>query len=167
MLGGWVAVNGVRSLHARFAHLWQEIVKFGAVGAAAFVIDAGGYNLLESTVMHHKVLTAKAISFVLAATFSYFANRHWTWKHRSRTGLGREYGLFFGINLIGFGAAEGCLAISHYWWGLTTRLDDNISANIVGTLIGTAIRWWAYRRWVFVDVADAERDEDSIAAAIV
>ncbi len=164
-MGGYV--NVVRQVHERFEHLVEEFAKFGAVGAAAFVIDAGGYNALEAGPLHHKVLTAKAVSFTVAATFSYFANRHWTWKDRSRSGLAREYLLFFMINLIGFGVAEGCLAISHYWWDLTTRLDDNISANLIGTLLGTIIRWWAYRRWVFIDEPEPARDRDSVAAAIV
>ena len=158
----------VSALHARFAHLWHEIMKFGAVGAAAFVVDAGGFNLLNSHALSHKPLTAKAISMTLAATFAYFANRHWTWRHRTRSGLGREYTLFFVFNLVGFGIAEACLAISDYALHQHSWLSRNLSANIIGTILGTLFRFWAYRRWVFLDAKDdEERTEEAARAAIV
>ena len=155
------------SLHARFAHLAHEIIKFGAVGAAAFVIDVGGFNLLTSHGLDNKPLTAKAISMTVAATFAYFANRHWTWRDRARSGLRREYTLFFLFNFVGFGIAEACLAISEYGLNQHTVLARNISANIIGTLLGTLFRFWAYRKWVFVEVDDEERDAESASAAIV
>jgi putative flippase GtrA len=154
------------ALHARFANLLHEIMKFGAVGAVAFVIDAGGFNLLMSHLLSHKPLTAKAVSMTLAATFAYFANRHWTWRDRTRSGLGREYTLFFVFNLIGFGIAEACLAISEYGLNLHTVLARNISANVIGTLLGTLFRFWAYRKWVFIEADDAA-DEAAAKASIV
>jgi len=101
-------VRVVRSLYGRVAHLRHEVAKFGSVGLAAFVIDAGLFNYLVTPEgsLHKHPLTAKAVSTAVAATFAYFANRHWTWRHRSRTGLGREYFLFFVVNLIGLGIAD-------------------------------------------------------------
>lgn len=157
----------VSSLHARFAHLLHEIMKFGAVGAAAFVVDAGGFNLLTSNGLDNKPLTAKAISMTIAATFAYFANRHWTWRDRARSGLRREYTLFFLFNLVGFGIAEACLAISEYGMNLHSQLARNISANIVGTFLGTLFRFWAYRKWVFIEADDEERNEEAAKASIV
>jgi putative flippase GtrA len=165
LVGGLVRIGS--SLNSRFAHLAHEVAKFGAVGAVAFVIDAGGFNLLVSHGLGHKVLTAKAISMTVAATFAYFANRHWTWRDRTRSGLGREYGLFFVFNLVGFGIAEACLAFSHYGLEMHSRLADNVSANIIGTALGTLFRFWAYRRWVFMDTSDVERTEEAASAAIV
>lgn len=157
----------VSSLYARFAHLVHEVAKFGVVGAVAFVIDAGGFNLLITHGLGSKVLTAKGISMTVAATFAYFANRHWTWSDRTRSGLGREYTLFFVFNLVGFGIAEGCLAISHYGLGMRSHLADNISANIIGTILGTLFRFWAYRRWVFINADETKRKEEAASAAIV
>jgi putative flippase GtrA len=50
---------------------------------------------------------------------------------------------------------------------LRSGLADNVSANVVGTILGTLFRFWAYRRWVFVDLDEPERAEDSAAAAVV
>ena len=162
-------VTSVRSFYARIAHLRHEVAKFGTVGLAAYVIDTGTFNLLkyDGGPISHKVITCKIISTSIAATFAYFANRHWTWKARARTGLAREYMLFFIFNGIGLGIALACLATTHYGFDLRSGLADNLSANVVGTALGTLFRFWAYRRWVFVDIEEPERSEDAAAAAIV
>ena len=41
------------------------------------------------------------------------------------------------------------LAISHDVLGLTSRLADNISANVVGLALGTLFRYWSYKTFVF------------------
>ena len=76
-----------RSLYERFAKLVHEVAKFGTVGLLAYVIDTGTFNLLkyDGGPVSHKVITDKIISTSLAATFAYFANRHWTWRARART----------------------------------------------------------------------------------
>ena len=45
-----------------------------------------------------------------------------------------------------------CLAISHYLLDFTSRLADNIAANVIGLGLGTAFRFWSYRRWVFPEL---------------
>ncbi len=125
----------------------------------AAVIDIGGFNLLRLGPLDDKVLTAKAISAIAATIFAYFANRHWTWADRARSGLGRELGLFFAFNAIGLVIAEGCLFLSHYALDLQTHLADNISANVIGLGLGTAFRFWSYRRWVFPEVPAPEVTE--------
>ena len=41
------------------------------------------------------------------------------------------------------------LALSHDVLGLTSRLADNISANLVGLALGTVFRYLTYKRFVF------------------
>src|SRR6266516_3163997 len=90
------------SLLERLRGSWRivlkEIAAFGVVGAAALVIDIGLFNLLLH--QHIGVLTSKGISTGAATAFAYFGNRHWSFSHRARTGLGRETSFFFGINLL-------------------------------------------------------------------
>jgi putative flippase GtrA len=149
------------SLRARIAPLKQEIAKFGIVGAAAFIVDFGLFNALSMPAgpLAHKVLTSKAIATIAATTFAYFANRHWTWRHRTRSGLAREYVLFFVFNGIGLGIMEACLAISRYGMGFDTALSNNISAYGFGLVLGTIFRFWAYRRFVFMEARTEERDD--------
>ncbi len=162
-------MNVVSSLKARFAHLAHEAAKFGVVGLAGFIIDFGLFNALSMPAgpLPHKVLTSKAISTIVATTFAYFANRHWTWRHRSRTGVGREYGLFFLFNGVGLGIMELCLVISRYGMGFDTALSNNISAYGFGLVLGTVFRFWAYRRWVFLETGDAEAKKEAARAAVV
>jgi putative flippase GtrA len=86
---------------------------------------------------------------LVATVFTYAGNRHWTFRHRARTGVAREYPLFFLLNGIGLGIALACLATSRYVLGFSGPLADNVSANVVGLLIGTLFRFWSYRKWVF------------------
>jgi putative flippase GtrA len=140
------------AVYAQVGHLLHEMAKFGVVGAVAFVVDVGIFNVLlyhASGPLHGKPITAKVISTAVATAVSYLGNRFWTFRHRDRVGSAREYVLFFLLNGVGLAIATGCLAFSHYVLGLTSPLADNIAANLVGLGLGTLFRFWAYRRWVF------------------
>jgi putative flippase GtrA len=134
----------------RLRHLRHELAAFGAVGAMNFVLDVAVFNVLRLTVLSDKPLTSKGISFAVAATSSYFLNRHWTWRHRARSGLSRELPLFLLLSGVGLLVTEGCLATSHYLLGLRSVAADNVAANGVGLLLGLGWRFWAFRRWVFL-----------------
>lgn len=140
----------VRALYERFRHLLGEVARFGVVGAANTVIDIGLFNVLLLSVLHGSPLKAKAISLTVAATSSYFMNRHWTWRDRARTGVGREYVLFIVLSAVGLAINEACLGFSHYVLGLQSHLADNISANVVGLGLATVWRFWSFKRWVFL-----------------
>lgn len=144
----------LRRAHLRFGALLQELTRFGLVGGFAFLVDLGLFNLLLH--LTDKPLTSKTVSVVVATTVSYAGNRHWTWRTRSRSGLRREYTLFLLLNAIGLLIALTCLAISHYVLGFTSPLADNISANVVGLVLGTTFRFWAYRRFVFLLPTDPQ-----------
>jgi putative flippase GtrA len=132
-----------------------ELAKFGTIGAISYVIDVGIFNALRFAsgegLLHDKPLTAKAISVAVATTFAYFGNRFWTFKHRARTSFRREYVLFFALNGVAMALALLCLWISHYVLNYTTPLADNISANVIGLVLGTVFRFWGYRKWVFLE----------------
>ena len=134
----------------RLGHLVRELMKFGTVGGIAFLVDIGVFNvLLHAT---DKPLTSKTLSTVVATTVSYVGNRYWTFRRRSRSTVRREYTLFFVLNGVGLLIALACLAISHYVLGFTSTLADNIAANVVGLGLGTAFRFWSYRRFVFPEL---------------
>lgn len=142
---------------SRVRSLRGEVGRFLLVGGLGFVVDVGLFNLLRFNmgfgdgegVLFDKPVTAKIISVVAATMVTYAGNRSWTWRDRQRSGVLREYGLFFVLNAIGMAIAVLPLAISHYVLGLTSPLADNIAANVVGLALGTTFRFFAYRRWVF------------------
>ena len=89
---------------------------------------------------------------MVATTVAYVGNRYWTFRRRNRSSVRREYALFFLLNGVGLLISLACLAISHYLLDFTGRLADNIAANVVGLGLGTAFRFWSYRRWVFPEL---------------
>ena len=131
----------------------REFMAFVVVGGFGYLVDVGVFNLLryagDPGVLEHKPLTAKAISVAVATIVTYAGNRHWTWRHRAWSSTHREFAVFVLLNAVGMAIALACLAMSHYAFGLTSPLADNLSANGVGLALGTAFRFWAYPRWVF------------------
>lgn len=138
----------VATVYRRFEHLVRELAKFGSVGAAAFVITIGVANALQFG-LHVGPLKSFMVATVVATTFSYLANRYWTFRHRDRTGLGREYVLFFALNGIGLVITELFIGFVHYGLHLESPVAYN-SALIVGTGVATLFRFWSYKKWVFL-----------------
>jgi putative flippase GtrA len=146
-------LSRVKALWERFGHLVHELGKFGVVGGVAYLIDVGVFNLFLTATGE---LWAKVISTAIAASAAFVGNRFWTWRDRERSGLRREYLLYFFFNAVGLAIALACLEISHrglghFWPGVFhTRLADNIAAQGVGLVLGTTFRFWSYKRFVFL-----------------
>ena len=140
----------VRGLVARSRTLLTELTRFGIVGFLSLLVDLAVFNAVLA-VLPHKPLTAKVISTLVSATNAFVLNRHWSFRERERThALGRELGLFMLLNGVGLALALACLALSHYVLGFESRLADNLAANGFGLVLGTAFRFWSYRRFVWV-----------------
>lgn len=138
-----------RTLYDRFQVVIHEIAKFGVVGAFNAVLDIALFNWLHFSVGIGP-LTSKALSVSVAATSSYFMNRHWSFAHRARTGIKREYVLFIILSGVGLVIVEVCLGITRYGLGRTDPLSLNIAANGIGLVLGTLWRFWSFKRWVFL-----------------
>ncbi len=156
------------SLEGRLRALFHELAKFGTVGFLSLLVDLSVFNSMLA--LTDKPLTSKIVSTVLAATNAFFLNRHWSFKHRERSGVRREYVLFFVLNAIGLGIALTCLFVSHYVLGFTSALADNLAADGVGLVLGTTFRFWSYRRFVWAapsSVEDAAVEGDAAARAVL
>ena len=149
--------SAIRAIGAEFA-------KFGVIGAICTVIDFGLFNVFHIT-FGVDPLVAKTLSVTIATTCSYFGNRYWSFRHRARSGFGREYIRFYLLNGIGLGIALACLAITKYGFGLTGPLALNIAGNVVGMGMATFFRFWSYRRWVFVGQPASSADALTLAPA--
>src|SRR3954465_2705464 len=142
----------LRSLYAqlsgRIAATFHELAKFGTVGALAFAVDATIFNIL--LLLTEKPVASKIPSTVIAATLAFVLNRAWSFRHRQRSSVHREYSMFFLLTALGPPLAVSCLGLSHYVLGVHSKLADNISANGFGVALGTLFRFWSYRRFVWV-----------------
>jgi putative flippase GtrA len=147
--------------------LIREVAKFGVVGAVAFMVDFGVFNLLRDGViggesgLAEKPLTAKTISVLLSTIVAYIGSRWWTFRHRKAAP--HQFVLFLIMNLGGLLIALACLAFSHYVLGLRSQLADNISGQGVGLVLGTLFRFWAYRTFVFTSPDEVAYLEDEPA----
>jgi putative flippase GtrA len=141
-------VRLLRSAYERFASLLHELLKFGTVGAIAFVIDFGGTNLLRFG-LDLGPLTSNVLATVVATTFAYAGNRYWTFRHREQSGLAREYFLFFVLNGVGLLITQLVIGFAYYTLHLHDPLSFNI-AKLLGTALATLFRLWSYKKWVFL-----------------
>lgn len=136
---------------------YRELAKFLVVGGTAWIIDTGLFTLLSHTVLENKVITAKAISILVSTVVSYVLNREWSFSQRGGRERHHEAMLFFLVNGLALGLNLIPLALSRYVFGFnidhysrfTVSITDFIAANVIGTLVGMAFRFWAYRRYVF------------------
>jgi putative flippase GtrA len=143
-------------LVALVAMLWREVAKFGAVGAAAFVVDSVVFLWLMAGPMEGSNVKSKVVASVVATIFSYAANRFWTFRHRRQSNVMREFVLFAIMNVIGMGIAAACVFVAQYWLGVTSTTGIFIAGSVVGLILGTIFRFFAYRFWVFTEELDAD-----------
>lgn len=131
----------------------SQAIRFSVVGAAALVIDVGGFNALRnlgSGPLHYHPISAKVISSIAGATASWLGNRHWTFRQTRRAKVRHELFVFALVSVIAIVISTACLAVSHYLLGFHTQLADNASGNGIGLILATLFRFWAYKHHVFV-----------------
>ena len=85
---------------------------------------------------------------ILATVVTFVGNRYWAFRHRERTGMGRETVLFFVFNAIGLLIQLACVAIVQDGLHLNGKVWYN-AANLAGIGLGTLFRFWSYRKWVW------------------
>jgi putative flippase GtrA len=134
--------------------LLAQLIKFGAVGGVGFVVNLLVFNLLRATVfnpavLHAGPLLATIVATVVAIATNWLGNRYWAFAAERQDNTVREGVEFFVVSLAGMLIPLGCLWLSHYAFGLTSVLADNIANNGVGLVLGTLFRFAFYRWWVF------------------
>ncbi|MEV4344822.1 GtrA family protein [Actinoplanes sp. NPDC049596] len=158
----------VSSLTSHLRRLAPEAIAFGIIGAGNTLL----YLAITWALLPIGAVKASVIGTVITTTLAYFANRYWTYRHHTRTALRREYTLFFGFNLIGMVIQSGTIAIGKYGFGLTEEHNkyEFMAVTLVGIVIATVFRFWAYRTFVFlkppVDGHEAELADLDAAAGL-
>ena len=149
---GGAAPASSLSLTQRLLAWVREFIQFGMVGATAYVVDAGLFNLLQHGPLGFLAGHPNTAQFIAAATatlYSWIANRLWTYRGRTRDNATREAILFFFANACGIGISQFCLLFTHHILGYTSAVADNIAVYVVGFALGTAFRFFFYHYVVF------------------
>jgi len=135
--------------------LYREMIKFGIVGAVAFVVDLGLFNILRRTALSgygngplSRAVVATIISAAVATCIAWIGNRMWTFRHRRNRPAHHEALLFAVTNGVALLIQAACVGFSHHVLGQESLVAENV-AKLVGITFGTLFRFWAYRRFVF------------------
>ncbi|MCX6812597.1 MAG: GtrA family protein [Candidatus Berkelbacteria bacterium] len=138
--------------------IWQ-FIKFAVVGVSNTLVDWAIFYLLIATVLPNEKLTAKAISFIVAAVNSFVWNSVWTFRKEFLAGISdktlRFYRItnyfirFFVVSLVGF-----VINYFTFSWALN-KLGAISHSNLISLVLasGAAIVWnfiinklWTYRK---------------------
>lgn len=137
----------------------RELVKFAMVGGITYLVDITLFAMLKLAVLESKPVTAKVLAVLVATIVSYVLNREWSFRTRGGRERRHEAALFFLVCGLGLVINTIPLWISRYVLDLQVpqvsllaqEAADFASANVIGTLLAMAFRWWALRRYVFPD----------------
>jgi len=135
----------------------KELLKFAVVGLVCFVVTNFVNYGLKFTILNDNPVTALGIAVTIATIVSYVLNREWSFRTRGGRERPHEAALFFLISGIGVGINSAPLWVSRYVFMLEVphvtllaqEVADFMSGIILGTLLTTVFRWWAFRKWVF------------------
>ncbi len=152
----------------RLKRFTAEGSKFLTVGGVATVVALVIFNALVHGYfggpgpLHDKPIVAFVLANTVGMIVSYRGSRSWAFRDREVVGPAGGRLWFIMINVASMAIPIGCLAISRYVLGLTDPVSDNIAANVVGLGLGTAARFWAIRRFIFLSPRRAQRREERL-----
>jgi putative flippase GtrA len=154
----------------RWKRLTAEASKFLTVGGVATLVALLIFNVLVHGYfggpgpLNEQPLLAFVLANTVGMVVSYRGSRSWAFRDREAVGPAGGRIAFFVINVLSMAIPLGCLAITRYGFGLTDPFSDNIAANVVGLGLGTAARFWATRRFIFLRPRRAEKRRAAAAA---
>ncbi|MBB3769652.1 putative flippase GtrA [Angulomicrobium tetraedrale] len=122
----------------------KEFFRFGCVGGLGFVVNAGVTYAASALV---NLYAAGLIGWFAAASCTWFFNRIWTFAHRAKRPLLRQFLDFLGANFMGFLVYYGTYSALIAGWPLAS--DHPVLAVAAGSIAGLAINFTLSRRFVF------------------
>ena len=130
--------------------LIEQFLKFGVVGAIAFLIDYGVLMLLSQVIGMDPVISA-SISFVVSVVFNYVASMHYVFTRRDDISRRREFTIFVILSAIGLGINEIIMVIG------VNVLGDSALMVTITKLVATAIVmvWNFVSRKKWLDAGDS------------
>ena len=137
----------VQRLRSSWRQLLKELSAFGVVGGACFILDVSLFQLLYAEV-GTGAIPAKLGSTLVSTTAAYLGHRYWSFSHRARTGLRREYLLFVAVNGVTLAMGLAIVWFVRYPLGQESALVLQ-AANVASICLGTVVRYLSYRTWVF------------------
>lgn len=139
--------------------LFKQFMKFGVVGAIAFVIDYGLMVLLTELFSINYLISA-TISFTASVVFNYLASMRYVFRHKEGMSRKREFIIFVVLSIIG-------LLINNLlmWIGTGLFGISYLITKIFATAVVTVYNF--VTRKIFLDAGDSkESDVEEIVESI-
>ncbi len=136
-----------------------QFLRFGVIGAMNTGVDLVILNILmfiSGYTDGTPYSIFKTISFAAAATFSYFMNKRWAFRDKSKNQEVKKFSQFFVISIIGalINVTVASLVVNFAKPALDSTLIIPLSAQIwgsVGALCGTAVGLaWNFLGYKFI-----------------
>ena len=125
----------------------RRLVRFGAVGVVAFLVDAGSLWIAVNR-LGFGLYSGRALSFIVAATVAWYLNRQFTFKDRGTQGRShRQWLLYLLASLTGAVANIGTYALLVVSLPPFARMPT--LAVAAGSIAGMLVNFNAYSRFVF------------------
>ncbi len=128
---------------ARF-NISEDFIRFGMVGTMGFCWDTGTLYALRGLI---GLYAAGTVSFIVAATANWAANRIWTFGHKTHDAMHTQWARFLVVNLIGFVFNRGCfftlITVSSFCH------NQPVYAVIAGSFAGLGFNYFLSKRFVF------------------
>ena len=123
--------------------LIEQIMKFGVVGAIAFVIDFGVMVFLTEMFGIDPVISA-TVSFIISVVFNYAASMRYVFSHREGMSRTREFIIFVVLSAIGLGINDLLI-----WAGTDLASFDYRLVKIFATAV--VMVWNFVTRKIFLE----------------
>jgi len=123
-----------------------EFLRFCVVGTVGFVVDAGTLTLLVDWA-GMGLLLGRVVSYLLAATVTWYMHRHYTFPHGKTVPHGPQWVRFVAVNALGAGINYGVYALLVLNLAVFARWPA--LAVAVGSIAALMFNFLASRRFVF------------------
>ncbi|MEI7055419.1 GtrA family protein [Nocardioides sp. CCNWLW239] len=139
----------------RRTRLLGEVVRFMMVGgiatAVAFVLFNGLVHgfFMGAGPMNGQPIPAYVIANTVGMLISYELSRRWTFRHRVSDHADGGFTAYVIINAVTMLLPIGCLYVTRSMLDWDSAIADNLSANVVGVLLGQIARFFLFRKFVF------------------
>lgn len=139
---------------SKFIKIIIQIVKFVEVGILNTFIDIGILNLLvwlSGITAGGRLTPLNSVSFICAATNSYYWNKFWTFKKEGQV-AGKEFAQFLTVSIIGWLINTGIVVLGTTFLVPIASLSAGAWMNIMkltATFISMAWNFIGYKFFVF------------------
>jgi putative flippase GtrA len=141
----------------RLRRIGGEAARFSAVNVVATVVAIFLFNALVHGLpglygpgpLHDFPVLTYFVANCVGMVISFHGSRRYAFKHRRPTGPGGGALNYAIVNIASFVIPMACLWVTRNVFDWDTVIADNVSANMIGALLATFFRFWAFRRFVF------------------